>query len=393
MFMKKLTLFTTLLFYAMSLQSMFTQPIRMIDWEPLSRITENKNVHPLNQKQHASVTYENPIRYTIAHTHNWQNAFLRTLVSFPVADAIHHILLYCQSQHDNQSKALENDIKTCMALSITCKHLHALFDAQRIGTICQWYHPECKDKVLHDIVKSMYAHNYQTKRLPLLIVIHAGAKNMCIKTSCCEDEILDNAVLHNDAEMIELLFEHGANPNAKYNLRPLFYYAGTVEIAEMFFKNGCKICTKCNKLCPNVLWNVIRKKYPSELMAFYIEHGVNAKKILDPLDEEIKGGNCLLHELANPVSLRIDDIEDFLQKGRLLLQSIPELINRLNNDGQTPLDLAQKSFEDAGTSMCKGTPEAFAALCTLYKNHGGCLSNKKFKTHSKPTHTVNQREL
>lgn len=352
--------------------------------DPLSQTTENKNVRPLAPKQPEEPfdrIVENQILYEThasqAYAYN-ANRLLFSNVFFNV-DILNQICIH-------YGPLLNDAIQGAMVLRITCKELNKILTCEKITEMCNQYDQTEKNIFLEDlknIVKSMHPHNYTTKRIPALILLHANAKTTFTKTNYCEDELLQNAVLNDDEQTIQILLENGANPNAKSYLGQLFCYAGTVKIAEIFFNHGANIHATISSIkpeyfsyYPNVLWEILQKKYPSELMAFYLACGVDAKKRFGPVDEGFKGGNCLLHELANPISLHIDNIDDFLRKGQLLLATIPEMINTLNQDGQTPTDIAQESFENAGTYMYNGTPHAFESLIILFKEHGGLPAYK-----------------
>lgn len=308
------------------------------------------------------------------------------------------LLLYCKPEkpkkmivNDNgkkikkQIKSLlpQNTIEVALRLSITCKHLRELLTAKKIPQICSYYDPIMQNAILRDIIKSMHVRNYKTKRLPALIAIDAGAKNSRVKTNYCEDVWLENAVLNHDMYMVQKLLENGANPNAKSNLGQLFCYAGTVKVAEIFFKHGAEIDAAISSQVPeygpyypNVLWEVVHNKYPAELMEFYLARDVNPRTRFNPSNKEFTDGNCLFHELANPACLRIDDIDNFLRKAHLLLDVIPDMINTVNHDEQTPADVAQRSFEAASRYMCNGTAEAFEDLIMLFKAYDGKTTDK-----------------
>lgn len=350
--------------------------------EPLSKETKNKNVRPLIPKEticsipHDQTDYE--LQVLDAELYNLNNPLLSIIPTAFDCDVMVQILLHSYPNNDAHitnikkrikatSALLKNIIKDAMRLRSACKDLNRFITVQKIGNMCSHYDPLYKDKVLFDIAKSMHARNYETKRVPALINIHAGADAL-VQTEWCDDILLQNAVLHDDEQMIKILFKNKANPNARCHGEPLFYHIKTVNIAQMFVTRNCKIDAKYNQFCPNVLWRTMHQKYPSELLSFYLMYEVNAQTTLDRSQEEVQGGNCLLHELANPTSLYIHDVQNFLRKGHILLAIMPQMINKRNNDGKTPTDLAHESFKAAKTH---GKPEAFKRLIALFKQHGG----------------------
>lgn len=350
--------------------------------EPLSIETKNKNVHRLIPKQPAHSRPYDQTDYELnaldAELYNLKNPLLSMIPIAFDCDVMVQILLCCypnNTAHITNIKKrikakcflIENIIKNAMQLRSTCKDLNKLITLQRIGNMCSHYDPLYKDKVLFDIAKSMHAHNYETKRVPALILIYADA-NPLIQAEGCDDILLQNAVLHDDEQMIKVLFKNKANANARCHGEPLFYHVKTVKIAQIFVTRNCEIHTQYNEFCPNVLWRVLHKNYPSELLSFYLMYEIDAKTTLDCSKEEMQGGNCLLHELANPTSLYIHDVQNFLRKGHILLAIIPKMINKKNNDGKTPTDLAHESFKAAKTH---GKPKAFKRLIALFKEHGG----------------------
>ncbi len=224
-----------------------------------------------------------------------------------------------------------------------------------------------KDEALRNLMKTMNSlHDYETKRLPALMLICAGADP---NTEVYYIPLLERAVDYNDTLMAKVLFKHHADPNVKTSLGPIFFYTKTVKIAQLFLAQENFNVHATEHGATNVLWHITEEEYPSELMALYLQHGVNAKN-LKPWDN-----SCVLHELAKPLCKSIDNVDDFLQKGELLLTAMPGMVNTLNNDNQTPLDIAQQSLEEAKKYDFE-TPEAFEKLSALFREHGGLTAQE-----------------
>lgn len=271
-------------------------------WEPLNVLTKNQNVHTLKPMQPLEKSLDTQIlhqmRASKAHAYNMGRPLFSIIPTFcSHIDVLNQIFLHCtpgdtnetntvENNSQTQASSLKNTIKIAMRLSTTCKSLNTLLTFKKIAEICSYYDPVDKDEVLQGIVRSMHAHTYSTTRLPALIMIHASIKHTPIKTHYCEDNLLENAVLNNDKQMIQILLERGADSNAKSDLGQLFCYAGTVKIAKLFFLHHADIHANISSIhptygpyYPNVLWEVVHQKYPSALMHFYITHGVSVKKI------------------------------------------------------------------------------------------------------------------
>jgi len=306
------------------------------------------------------------------------------------------ILSHCLIKDENSKKSLKYSIKEFMQLSTTCKNFNRILTFETIGTLCKKYAQGDKNRVLQNLVNDG---RYATTRLPILILICAGADantrenthtrkdahdEMCIRGTWLRDgnqivkvnistmqqpskvnnkingkSLLGNAIFNNDAELATTLFRHHANPKVRNGFSPLFFYAKTVEIAQMFIDNGVNL--RATDIRGNVLWHIVINHYPSDLMLLYLKHNVDPKK-LSQLD-----GSCLLYALAK--QKRTNNTDDFLKKGELLLAAIPDMVNALNKDGKTPVDIAQESLETLQPGS--ETYKAFEALITLFKERGG----------------------
>lgn len=274
------------------------------------------------------------------------------------SDIFNQIIACCHTHDNNEIKALEKSIKTFMQFSATCKAMHKFLTHEVIGNFCKDYTPETKLKMFRTLMEPTYKPGDEIKHLPAVILLCAGTENTHIKNelSC----LLIEAIRSNNIQRAATLFKHNADPNTQDNTVPVFFHAETVEMAQVFIHN--KVDIDMNSLWPdtNVLWEVVRTKYPSELMGLYLTHRVNAET-LRPSDE-----SCLLHALGWS-NLNIDN--HFLKKAQLLVEAIPHMINTINQRGETPLDLAHSALE---TYYKKNiNPGTLNAVITLFRRCGG----------------------
>lgn len=153
---------------------------------------------------------------------------------------------------------------------------------------------------------------------------------------------LQKAVFQSDEQAIEILFQHKACPKTQcfntftFKNEPLLWYVKTPEIARLLVKNNVDIHAT-NTDYPNILWRTLHVNYSFEMMEFYLEKEVNARQ-LRPSDD-----SCLLH-YASSINPNNNCREMFLKKVELLVKTIPDMINTLNVDGETPLDRAQNQL-------------------------------------------------
>lgn len=228
-------------------------------------------------------------------------------------------------------QSLEDSIKFFMKLSCTCKSFNKLLTFETIGKLCKNYALVDKNETLKKIMEIINYPSYESKRLSTLILICAGAD---ANTKCYNGGLLDSAVSYNDAQMVAVLFKYHADPNARDIFGPVFFCIKTVEMAQMFIDNGVDVHATKHSGPPNVLWKMLENEYPSELMALYLEKGVDATQ------PHSWDNSCLLHGLAKEyVAYPIDN---FLKKADLLLDAISYMINITNRYGETPLDLVRE---------------------------------------------------
>ncbi len=233
---------------------------------------------------------------------------------------------------------LKNDIKSFMKLSTTCKSWNNFLTFERIGSFCEHYPLETKNEVLRYLIES-WGSSFDGECRPTLILICAGAD---IDTNHRGRSALKRAVYKDDVQFAKTLFRYNANPNIQTYYTfvsgyfPVFFCANTVEMVQTFIENGVDIqATDFAGL--NVLWHILYNEGSADLMKVYLEHGVDATKL------HLGDNACLLHALAH--SYYIPYIDNFLQNANLLLTAIPGMINTLDEDNLTPLDVAQESLK------------------------------------------------
>ena len=265
------------------------------------------------------------------------------------------------SKRDNAIKALEKSIKTFMQLSATCKLTHTLLTHEKIGTFCKNYPHEIKLYLFQNLMQPTSTPGDEIKHFPAVIILCAG-----IDTASIEEELtclLAQAVESNDAQRVTTLFKHHADPNVQDRLYdrvvPIFFRIKTVEVAQEFIKKNVNLHVITHWPQTNVLWEVTKTHYPSELMKLYLAHHVDAKE-LHPLNN-----SCLFHKLTWS-SLHIDD--NFFKKAQLLLEAIPAMINTLNKKGETPLDLAYNAL--AAYHKKNINSKTLEAVIALFKHYG-----------------------
>lgn len=174
--------------------------------------------------------------------------------------------------------------------------------------------------------------------------------------------LLHKALIFNQEGLIKALFKHNANYNetdclSKY---PIFFDAQTVEIVQLFIDKQVDVNQK-DRNDYNVLWHLIDSKFSPELMRFYLQQKVNASHICK------WDGSCVLHSFAeNKV---ITDVDQFLKKARLLLKKSPDMVNTVNNNGETPRASAERTIKTWGEKY-PACVEPLEKLIELFKDYG-----------------------
>lgn len=269
-------------------------------------------------------------------------------------DLLCHIFSYCSTHEENEIQSLEKSIKALMRLSTTCKNFTTF---KTIGNACRYYAQDVKNHALSNLGHNMNHITYARKRIPALALICAGANT---ESQVWKGYLLTQAVKYNDIPIATELFKHHANPNVLEDFRPLFFDLTSVPMAKLFIDSGVDLNATSTHSSVNILWLMIRFHfYSAELLELYLQHGANPKN-LNPLDN-----SCLLHNLGNTDC--IQDVDNFLKKAQLLLDAIPDMIDALDKNKQTPLDIAQASLDDSRLHGTPATVSALEQLIALFK--------------------------
>jgi len=235
---------------------------------------------------------------------------------------------YCHTQEDDQVKSIEKNVKNFVRLSATCKNFRERLTFETIGHFCQDYALVDKNKILKNLMKSMYYNDYHSIRLPVLLFICAHAD-----INCLDDNMLLQGMHSNDTQLVETFLKHHVDPN-KYNIfEPIFFNARSAEIAQIFIDNGARLDPIDEYYNMNILCKTVQPWCSSEVLALYLKHKVNARLL------SARCNSCLLHHLVfynGELSAR--GLDEFIKKSELLFKAIPDMINWLNASNQTPLD-------------------------------------------------------
>ncbi len=332
-------------------------------------------------------TEEDKQAASLAEEYNQRNPLHR----FP-AEILNLLFFYSAEQRQDRFKYhcsgrqsisdlsdFENFIVHFAQLKVTCKKFNTLLTIKQISEFCNLIWMD-RNREFKEILRRYKGRRYSFNRLPILVPIYAGIDSQIIHES--SDFLLERAIRYSDIQLIKILFGHKIHPNAekiiwnsegKEGTQPFFFSIKTMAMLQVFIDNKVDLHTIESIYKTNVLWKVIKDSYPSSLMEFYLDNKVTAKQ----LD---KNNSCLLHQLANPSSEVITNIDNFLQKCNLFLNTIPDMINTLDKDNMTPLDWAKESFENAKKNSKEA--EALEKLIVLLKEHGAlagkpCSNQKK----------------
>jgi len=280
-----------------------------------------------------------------------------------------------RAKSEDQVTSLENSIKSFMNMSMACRNFNRLLTFKTIGELCESYTQKDKKNALQNILRTINEFNCQTRRLPILVLVTAGAQN---KTKNWWNSLLYKAILYKNIELASIAFRCDANPNIINPFGdPVLFDVKTVEMAQLFIDNNVHLNDAVsNDDKTNILWYLTGDQHPADLMELYLTHGADAKT-LRPCDNF-----CLLHQIAKShpffelVSVKdsMNDPDNFLQKGILLLNAIPDMINTLDINNQTPLDVAQETLEEL---MLYGEPGTdLEKLIILFKKCGGITAQE-----------------
>ncbi len=295
-------------------------------------------------------------------------------------------------------QSLEDSVKFFMKLSTIHKKWHALLTYEEIGHLCKYYSQDDKNRDLVCTSNFLITHGYTSKRLTLLTLICAGANTI-------GRMLLERAVIQNDVQCAEMIFKYYENPKAsikvlrdgpihsdkKFNIFPiicsieiayipLLFAVKSVDMAKIFIAHGANmhetmydetstIVQNTDYQNTNVLWHIMDNSYPSSLMEFYLARQVDTTKLCVSYK-----GNLLHKFAATPYSGNISSLDNFIQKAKLLLTTLPAQINALNQRDQTPLNIVKKSLRALKKSKNVAAKLAFKVLIELFQEHGGFVA-------------------
>ena len=290
---------------------------------------------------------------------------------FKLPNEIFFDFLHRLSDGELSMSSLHNDVKHLMPLRATCKHFNRLLTLETIGHI--YKKALNKNKILQEIINQLNNSN-KSKSLPTLaqVLLHAGAD---AQTMLGSTSALEIAIRQNEEKLIATLLKYNADPNVIsmfYPNNPIFFVAATTKISQILMDSG-KVnisATDCRNY--NVLYRMLQSRYSPELMEFYLKHDVDATKLYSH-------NRYILHELAWALFIYNPDIENILEKGKILLSVIPHMVNVLTAQGKTPIDSAQDAFDIkkhfGGSSKALKRNVLLSTklekIITLFREHGG----------------------
>ncbi len=241
--------------------------------------------------------------------------------------ALKVVFNYCHMPEDDHIKSIEKNVKNFVRLSATCKNFRKRLSFETIGQFCQDYTLVQKNNMVKNLMKSMYNNDYYTIRLPVLSFICAGAD-----VNCLDDNMLLQGMHNNDTQLVKIFLKHNVDPNKYTIFDPIFFNARSAEIAQIFIDKGARLNTTDEFFNTNVLRMAVQSWCSSEVLALYLKHTVNPR-LISPKN------NCLLHHLVFYNSaLSARGLDEFIKKSEILFEAIPDMINTLNGNNQTPLD-------------------------------------------------------
>ena len=275
-------------------------------------------------------------------------------------------------------------IQTLLNLNITCTRFNKLIPFKKIITFCKTLPSTIKDSTLQITIPNINK-NYNPSKwtcpiipIPKLtnnydnnlicsVLLHAGA-NPNIKYQAM-DKIKLNLVclsvisqaIHNAPFLVATALKHKADPNEKDSKGiPLFFYAKTIEMANLFIAHKCNAYQKSANNT-NVIWHVLDKNYPPQLITFYRKNDVNI----------LKGGRTIVHDLIDVLEDYVDYglADEFLEKCSILLEEILELSKNRIHKNHTLLDELDIQFsyiEMKGKNVSEFKKKAIE----LFKEHG-----------------------
>jgi len=213
------------------------------------------------------------------------------------------------------SRPFNSSIKSFTQLSATCKCCNKVFTGKNF---LFFYKANAFNK--SEILKNLQlSSNYKNQPTRDLLLERTISLSIAVLTKT-------------------LLQDCGVKVNAQTMGKiPIFFYAKSLNVANVFIDHNVNIQAIRLDNGTNVLWEVIGHRYSTDLFKLYLERGVNPKNV-SRVDN-----SCLLHEWAKTFQRYTFEMHtSFFDKGQLLFAANSGMINALDSNNQTPLDIAQK---------------------------------------------------
>jgi len=134
---------------------------------------------------------------------------------------------------EEQTNSFENNIKKFVQLNSVCKKFNSALTFNNVLTVetisdfcknCDQYE---KDQVLRNLIEPICSVNYHAHRLPILLLLYAGAD---VKTKRSSDPLLSKVVRYNDVQMAKVLFKLHAESNVAPHGTPTLLIMGQMYI-------------------------------------------------------------------------------------------------------------------------------------------------------------------
>jgi len=286
-------------------------------------------------------------------------------------DILKIIFDYCYTYDDDHIKSIENNIKNFIRLSATCKNFSKRLTFETIGGLSKNYPLSDKNKILEKLTTYLHGVNH---RLPTLILICAGADAYVSNIW-----LFRGGVRINDIEAVTTSLKYYAHPNRIEWQNSILFSAKSAEMAQILIAHGADIqvtyCSPYSRLIENatrnLLWEVVKPWCTSELLALYLKYKVDAR--LDCW------GNRILHKLVyENRNMQGTGIDEFLEKSELLFGVIPDMINTLNADNETPLDML-KSRLNFYSDKSEDAKRPFRTAIAFFRSYGAKTAKELVK--------------
>lgn len=276
---------------------------------------------------------------------------------------------------NKEELSLLDVIKSFIQLSATCKEYNKRLTCVTIGDYCKNYSQYVKNRTLNDLVKDMCPNlDYTHKRLTVLTLVCAGANQIW------GYRLILQAVQKSDTYLVNVILQYNENVDVNIEISlsnpcSMLFAVKNVEIAQQLITRGANVHEVHPDKNTNILWSILGNEYPTNLMEFYLTQNVDATSP-NPLRKK----ETLLHRFAaTSYSGGISNLDNFMQKAKLLFSIIPDKINALDERRRSPRDIVEISLKTAKNHKNKVATVAFKALILLFQEHGVFLMKEKAK--------------